>query len=129
MAQLDSLADILAGDLAKAAAPADRAVASDLALLAVEKDFFERDVPRDRPEVVAAGEEVIERLLAGRAVDAAVVLAGQPGGVSLAQLAERERCIRQLGADLGAPGLVEALDRPLRGGVAGARVQQADPQF
>jgi hypothetical protein len=58
VAQVDGLADVLAGDLEEAAAPADGAVIADLAGLAVEKHVLEADVPGDRSQVVAAGQEV-----------------------------------------------------------------------
>jgi len=89
----------------------------------MEKDVLEADVPGDRSQVPAAGQEVVERRLLRHLVDAAVVLAGDPGGVSLPQLADRQRRARQLDADLGAPGLVIALDRTFRRGVSGARVE------
>ena len=91
VAQLDALADVLAGDLEEAAVPADGAVVADLAALPVEKDVLEADVPGDRSQVIAAGQEVIDGRLLRHLVDAAVVLAGDPGGVSLPQLADRQR--------------------------------------
>ena len=45
VAQLDGLADVLAGDFEEAAVPADGAVVADLAGLAVEEDVLEADVP------------------------------------------------------------------------------------
>jgi len=60
------------------AAPAHRAVVADLAGVAVEEDIVELEVLRHRPEVVGAGEEVLERHLLGRPVTAAVILAGDP---------------------------------------------------
>ena len=59
--------------------------------LPVEKDVLEADVSGDRSQVIAAGQEVINGRLLRHLVDAAVVLAGDPGGMSLPQLADRQR--------------------------------------
>jgi hypothetical protein len=91
VAQFDGHADVLARDLAKAASPADGAVGADLSFLAVEEDLLDGYVPRDRPDVFMAGEEVLERPLPRRVVDPAVVLAPDPRDVTLVELAEGQR--------------------------------------
>ena len=101
------------GHLHEAASPAHGAVAAHLAGDAVQEDRLEVEALGDRPHMVAALQEVLERRAVGGAVHAAIVLAGDPGDMPLGELGEGQRRAGQFAADLGAPCLVIALDGTL----------------